>query len=339
MGNSVIGGNVLIFGDLHFSDTFTGKHTNYLENCFWVLGKMNEMVEKYKPSAVVLLGDIVGWRDTNIRNREVLSVLCKTLRSWQQYGRVFALRGNHDLGGYPEFNFLSDLGLIESAQELGGYFDYYGYEGEPVPEVRFNMVDYGNEYNHIEVAGGGASNVVLGHNNYTIEGVTNWYQEHAGIELNRLQNFDGVDMVISGHIHTPSPDIVQTDMPDGKSCQLFYPGCPTRPVKDRNMYDKCWAVLIYYDPNKGSTDVSMLDFNLRPASEIFFADDDFVDEQDEEQLQEQIRMDALKDVLSDLLKYRMNQGDLLSQIDNIPNASQEAKDVAKKYLQEALNNG
>ena len=105
------------------------------------------------------------------------------------------------------------------------------------------------------------------------------------------------------------------------------------------MYDKCWAVLIYYDPNKGSTDVSMLDFNLRPASEIFFADDDFVDEQDEEQLQEQIRMDALKDVLSDLLKYRMNQGDLLSQIDNIPNASQEAKDVAKKYLQEALNNG
>ena len=49
-------------------------------------------------------------------------------------------------------------------------------------------------------------------------------------------------------------------------------------------------------------------------------------------------MSALKDVLGDLLKYRMNQTDPLSQIDNIPNATDKAKEIAKAYMIRALNN-
>ena len=43
---------------------------------------------------------------------------------------------------------------------------------------------------------GNTSNIVLGHNNYTIAGVTNWYSEHDGIELGMMRNYSGVDMVI-----------------------------------------------------------------------------------------------------------------------------------------------
>ena len=57
----VDGGNILIFGDLHLSDVFTGKHKNYLSNCFDVMEQLDKFVEDEKPSAIVLLGDIVGW--------------------------------------------------------------------------------------------------------------------------------------------------------------------------------------------------------------------------------------------------------------------------------------
>ena len=42
-------------------------------------------------------------------------------------------------------------------------------------------------------------------------------------------------------------------------------------------------------------------------------------------------------MLGDILKYRMCDGNILDSIDMIPNATQEAKDLAKSYLQFALN--
>jgi hypothetical protein len=152
-----------------------------------------------------------------------------------------------------------------------------------------------------------------------------------------LQNFSGVDMVISGHIHNPSPEIYSTLMPNGKDCMLFYAGCPTRPIKDKNMYDSCWYVFLEYDTDTKSTSIKTEEFKLLPASEIFYSDDNYVESQTEEQLKEAIRKEALKDVLGDLLKYRIQDGDYLNQIDIIQNATDEAKKMAKEYLQTAFN--
>ena len=335
----VVGGKILIVGDLHFSDVFTGKHKGYLQNCCAILNSILEKVKDVKPSAVVLLGDLVGWSETNIKNREVLSLFCNWFKSINEICKVYCVRGNHDLKGYPDFMFLNKFGLIVTSSDIGGYFDYYGFEGQEVPEVRFHIVDYKDEDKALDLCQGNTSNIVLGHNNYTIAGVTNWYSEHDGIELGMMRNYSGVDMVISGHIHNPSLEIHSTQMPDGSSCMLFYPGCPTRPIRDKNMYEACWYVLISYNSDTESTDIDTDIFKLEPSRDIFVDDDLFINEKTQEELDEEMRREALKDILTDLTKYRMLQCDPISQVMNIPNASDEAKKVACDYLQLVFNQG
>lgn len=334
MYNKIVGGTVLIVGDLHFSDVYKGKHKDYLLNCCGILAEIVAKVKAEKPSAVVFLGDLVGWVETNIKNRQVLAMFLKAFQEMRNVCPVYAVCGNHDMNGFPEFNLLAQLGLIITSSACSGYFDYYGTESSATPEVRFHLVDYGKEHGVLNLAEGSVSNVVLGHNNYTIQGVTNWYNDFDGIELGRLSNFDGVDMVISGHIHNPSPEFVSTQMPDDGICSLFYAGCPTRPVKEKNMYDSVWWIKFTY--NGVDTDVTTEAWNLAPASEVFLDDNAFVEERDES-VKEADRRKELREVLDDILQYRMLGGDPIEQVKNIPNATDDAKNMAINYLQMALN--
>lgn len=339
MFNKVVGNQVMIIGDLHFSDVYTGRHKGYLENCFWCLSQITAKLQEKKPAALVLLGDIIGWTETNIRDRQVFSMFCKVLRDWNQVCPVYAVRGNHDLKGYPDFQFLADFNLIITSSACGGYFDYFASEGQEVPEVRFHMVDYKNEDKPLNWATNGASNIILAHNNFTISGVTNWYNEHDGLELNMQRSFAGADMVISGHIHNPSPEIYATQMSNGEQCMLFYPGCPCRPIKDNHMYESCWYVYIKYNPTDGQTDIDTEVFELRPSEEVFYSPDTFVTDKSEEEIADEVRKEALKDVLGDLLTYRMNTGSPIDQVMRIPNATDAAKKIAVDYLQLAFNRG
>lgn len=144
-------------------------------------------------------------------------------------------------------------------------------------------------------------------------------------------------MILSGHIHSPSPEFVSTTTPDGNVCSLFYLGCPTRPIKEKNMYESCWFAFLEYTDESKSSDISVERFELEPSEKIFHKDEDFIDERDEEEVAEEIRKEALKEVLEDLLKYRINQGDPAKQIMNIPNASKEAKEMAVQYINSALS--
>ena len=332
----VVGNSVMVVGDLHFSDVYTGKHKNYLTNCFTCLSQITSKLKEKQPSALVLLGDIVGWTETNIRDRQILSMFCKVLREWNDICPVYSVRGNHDMKGYPDFQLFEEFGFIITSAECNGYFDYYAHETDEKPEIRFHIVDYGEEDKSLNLYEG-TSNIVLGHNNYKIDGVTNWYAEHGGIELGMQQNYSGIDMVISGHIHNPSPEFVSTQMPNGEMCMLFYPGCPTRPIKDNNIYESCWYVFCEYNESVKATDINTEKFELQASDEVFYDNKDFVTDKSEEQIDEEVRKEALKDVLTDLLKYRMNQGDPIEQVKNIPNASEEAKQVAIDYLQTVFN--
>ena len=337
MEYKINGGKVLIIGDLHFSDVYTGKHKDYLGNCFSILGRLTKTIEEQKPSAVILLGDLIGWTETNIRDRECFAMFCKALKEWNTICPVYSVRGNHDMKGYPDFNFLSEFGIIINSEQCGGYVDYYNAEGTEL-KARLHLVDYAAESRVLDYPKDDkVNNIVLGHNNYVIKGLTNWYQEHDGIELATLSNFNQVDMVISGHIHNPSPEFVSTQIAGGKDCQLFYPGCPTRPVKDKFIYEMCWLVGIELNSSTGLIDILTDEFKLDSVEDTFISDDSFIEEKDEEALQEEVRKEALKEVLDDLLKYRMLGGDLIGQINNIPNASNEAKEIATQYLQTVFN--
>ena len=338
MLSKVVGNNILIFGDIHFSDIYSGRHKNYLENCFYILAMIEKMVKEKKPCAVFLLGDLVGVTEGNIREREVLNMFCKWLKRLNEVCPVYVVRGNHDFkGSFPEFQFLADQGFIITSTDCDGYVDYFGTEDAEEPEVRFHLVDYGRETRELNIKGGNTTDIVLAHNNFTIQGLTVWYAEHDGIELAMQQNFDGVYMVISGHIHNPSPEIIATDMVSGSTCNLFYPGCPTRPSFEKNLYTSAWVVEFSYDSDSATTNYNAIPMELRPLEEVFFLDDSYVEDKTEEEIAEIERTEALKDVLDDIIKCRMTSGDLVAQVMMIPNASDEAKQVAANYLQMALD--
>lgn len=338
MYNAVYGKSVMSIGDIHFSDVFKGKHISYIENCSWVLKQITNKLKEERPAALTLAGDLIGWTETNIKDREMLSLFIRVLKEWNQICPVYCLRGNHDIKGYPDFNLFAELGLIITSTACGGYFDYYANETDEIPQARYHMLDYKSEGRKLDLhSNPEVSNIALVHNNFTVSGATNWYQEHDGIELAMQTNLYGVDLVIAGHIHNPSPNIISTTLGD-KQCMLFYPGCPTRPIKDKNIWESCWYLHVKYDEAAKACDIIPEEFKLRPSSEIFYSDEDFIDDEEktEDDIQEELRKENLKTILGDLMKYRMQGGNLYNQIDIIPNASQEAKDKAKEYLQKAF---
>lgn len=339
MYTKVVGKGCRIYGDLHISDKYTGRHKNYLANCFDVLSKIIDDVEKNKPAFVVLLGDIVGLRERNIKSRAVLMEVCNFFKVLNKAtnGNVFVVRGNHDFGDFPEYEFLSGLGLFKTSTICGGYFDYYGTEDSIVPEARFHLVDYGREKEPIHLLDNGeSSNVILAHNNFTISGLTNWYQEHDGIELRFQENWAGVDFVVAGHIHNPSPAPYATQiMGTEKECVLFYAGCPTRPSYEKNLYKHVWVV--YFEYVGGYTDWGYDVFELPAIEDTFYVGETYVEDLTEEEKIEIERKADLKDVLDEIIGCRIGANDLIAQVNAIPNASDDAKEIATRYLQSVMD--
>ena len=342
----IYGKEGLIFADLHISDSYVGKHKNYLANCFDVLGRILTTCRKEKPKYVIFLGDLVGMKDKVIKRREVLLQLCTFFRELNAItnNNVFSVKGNHDMGEFTEFDYFSGMGLIKTSKEIGGYLDIYISEEATEPEIRYHLVDYGSERNQLDVLkNGDTSNIVLAHNNFTIADLTNWYNTHDGIELGSLTNFNGVLMVISGHIHNPSPMEIGTVMQDGQNCSLFYLGCPTRPTTDQGKYDHVYYARFTYNEEECYTDWKAEEFELSPVEDIFYDDslfvngDDGEDEPTEAEVMEEERRENLHVLIKEMTQSRMVTGDPFVQVDLFPYASDSAKAMCKKYIQMATD--
>lgn len=332
--NSVVCGKVLVVGDIHLSDTFTGRHKNYLETCLNTLDAISNQVYSTGVGCIIFAGDIAGFNDSNVRDREVFSIFCRFFKKFKDSGvRVVIVRGNHDFGDYPDFQFLADLNFIETAQSLGGFIDYFGESSQEIPEIRFHLVDYGTENRKLDILEGGTTNIVVAHNNFTIQGVTNWYQKKGGIELANLSNFAGVYMVLSGHIHAPSPELNFVDAVWGNPIGLFYLGCPTRPALES--YTSVWFMEFSF--NNGSTDFNAVPYQLKSVEDEYYLEEDFVEDLTTTDLDEVQRRENLQEILGSIMSCRISSGDIDSQILKIPNASDSAKSIAVKYLNMARN--
>lgn len=324
----VVGGKIFIYGDLHLSSTFEGQHINYLEECLYTLDTIKNEVLRERPSAVFFLGDIIGVRERNIKDRRFLRECIRFFMLLNEVtnGNVYAVKGNHDFGDYSDFDLLVGLDLLKHPQ----YVDYYG---KNKLEIRFHFVDYGDEKKRIFVpTGEECSNVVLCHCDVQIPGVTTWYTTRDGVVLSSLNNWSGVDLVIAGHIHNPSTEIAYTTLNDA-SVGLFYPGSPAR-VAER--YDNCWYMVFEYNTEAEETDYSAKLFGLRKVYEVFYPKEAFLD-YEEELVDEKGRTQSLTNIVKEIMSERMLTGDLFAQIDVLPSASPEVKLIAKKYLQRAID--
>lgn len=331
----VVGSRVLIFGDLHMSSSYEGQHMSYLRDCYENMEKIKEICNKEKPDAIVFLGDINGVSEQNVRDRQFL------MREVQWLGylnsltgnQVFAVRGNHDIGDFPDFDFLLGLNLIRNPR----YIDFYvnGKNGES-HEVRFHLVNYGYERSALAVTEEDSfvSNIVLGHAEYYIEGVSNWYSARQGIEVAGLDNFIGVELIVSGHIHTPSTEVLYSRLKDGRDIGLFFTGSPSR-VADGERYDDCWYVDFSYNVEDGATDCLPKLMGLRPASEVFYPREDFELEESEEVAEARERSEKLTALVKEIIEGRITSGDIVGQIRAVPGVDEKTKDLAVDYYMKA----
>lgn len=338
------GGKIIIIGDLHISSSFVGQHKNYLAECYYNMDTITNIVTKEKPSAVIFLGDLIGVSEKNLRDRQVLMRFMMFLITLNRVtgNNVYSVKGNHDCGDFTDFDLLCGLHYIKNPE----FINYYGKKPGSTKignlQLRLHLVNYGDEHKKLELTSpdDNASDIVLGHNEYSIEGVTNWYSSKSQrVELKTLDNFCGVSYVISGHIHQPSPEILYTNMKDGSQVGLFYSGAPGRVIE---RYDNCWYFMLYSEPDDRSSDgisvsFSAEPFGLQPASEVFYPKENFIDEDDSEQGERVKQSDKLTEIVNEILEGRITTGNLFSQIDRVPGVSNEVKAIAKKYLELATN--
>ena len=153
-----------------------------------------------------------------------------------------------------------------------------------------------------------------------------------------LSNFSNVYMVLSGHIHNPSPEIYTTSMVSGGDCALFYPGCPTRPSYEKNIYTSCYYMKFSYNAETKDSSFDAVTWELPSIEEEFNIDEKDIKEETLEQINETIRNVKLKEILEEAMKYRISSNNLEAQIDSIPYATAEAKEMAKSYLRAVMVN-
>lgn len=334
----VFGGKIHIYGDMHFSCVYEGQHRDYILECYKNMDNIINKVKKDKPSAVIFLGDVIGVNERNIRDRQFLMRVFLFFDTLNRLtgNNVYAVKGNHDKGDFSDFDFFLGISLLKNPN----YIDYYGCSKEEYEsgntdalEVRFHFVNYGDEDRELTMSiDEGYSNVVLGHNDYIIDGVTNWYQHKGGVPLSRLVNFAGVDLVVSGHIHNPSEEILTTTIKGEYPIGLFYTGSPARTAE---RFNDCWYIKFEFDGESTKYDADL--FGLEPADKVFYPKEDILNEGNEDEAELARQSESLTNIVKEIMEGRMTSGDLFGQIRAVPGASDEVKEIACSYLQKAID--
>lgn len=318
--------NTLIIGDIHVSDRVSVRHVDYFRDCKYFLDKVTNLIVEKQIKALILTGDLIGrTNEKNLASREALTYLAVTFQKWNELtgGNVFVVRGNHDIAGkMTDFDVFSHLKLFKMAS----FVDVQG--------VRYHLVNYGEHDRQLEISDT-LTNIVIGHSEFHVDGKTDWFfRSKEAVDVSSLSNFEGVEMIIGGHIHTPSPKIVSTSI-NGKPIQLFYLGCGTRPAYDKNIWETCFGMLIKSDENH--TDMEQINIDLLPSSETFIAtlDDEDIQEQYQDILESDSKfsIDELQEILGTLNTFNlMGDTGYKEKIQHYGRLDKDATDIALHYI-------
>ncbi|MEC2463567.1 metallophosphoesterase [Bacillus cereus] len=336
----ISGQKLMVFGDPHADEKFQGRHINYWENFMEVADRISAIVHQEKPDIVVIAGDLVGVRRgvSTLQDKNALLFLAKWLLSLPN---AVVLRGNHDYNETSDYEFLSELGVFKASKQIENMIEFTHPEAETPCFV--HLVDYGQENELLDIQSN-AYNIGIMHNEFYVKGKEQQFHGETAIELTTKKNFYGLDMIMSGHIHTPTQgDMIDFTFQDGFESGFLNLGCPSRPGHGE-LYDQVWYMVLEYRQRDGSNITDMRyrqePFALKPYTEIFRPNDDFIESiQDKELLDDHsgIQKGRLEEILSSIATTNLGSDDFFRQIDCIQVASEEAREIAKKYLSMALN--
>ena len=344
----------LVIADLHISDVYNGQHKDYLANCKDCLNMITDEIKSKNITHLLLLGDLVGQNEKNLKNRSTLLYLMQLLNDWNSLtksnyikeleselnsgkitredyaiklgevgiGNVYSVKGNHDMGNkLTDFELLEGIGLIKVPDMLD------------IGSVRYHFVHYGEEYRHLNIDED-KYNIALVHNNIMIDGITTWYRGGKGIEMSTLENMYGVALIIAGHIHDPSLRMVTGNIKDSEVA-LFYPGNITRPRYEKGLWETAFGV--YFEIKDDDMNLSQVVFNLKPVEELFNKtfEDVLIDDIVETPV---LDVEELSAILNELQTYSfIGNVDYKSQLVRLAGLDKEASDLAIRYIEEAEN--
>lgn len=321
---------------MHFDDMFQGRHIDYWENVMEVVSRVQDIMLDEKPDFVIIAGDLVGVRrgQATLKNRNALLYLAQFLKSLPN---CIVLKGNHDYAEVSDYEFLSELGVFRSTKQIRGVIEFTNPESN-IP-CYIHCVDYGQENDHIEIYKD-AYNIGVMHNEFYVAGKEQQFNSQGAIELSSKKNFFGLDMILSGHIHTPTQGMINFKFQDNYDSGFINLGCPTRPSHGE-LYNQVWYVVLEYDKLEGrnETDLGFRQeaFNLRPHEEVFRPDEFLEDHEDDIDDFTGIQKGKLEEILGNMVTTNMGSDDFFKQIDAITLVSDDAKDTAKRYLRKAMN--
>lgn len=325
--------NILIFGDIHADDVFEGKHKNYAENTITVFKSILKKTAERKPDIVFLMGDLVGVRPgrSKVRTRIYLQALIGFIRALGP--EVVILKGNHDYAEDSDYDFLNGIGVFTSPSNLGHTYDI-NTTGNKEDTLRFHLRDFGKENMKLELdTNKDGINIVLAHNEFYIEGAEYRRRSEGAFELTKHTPFYGADVILSGHIHQPSPHIEDFNTLTGVQTAFVNLGCPTRPSSAEN-YNEVWLIEFKYE--EGNWHFNPEPFELEPASNVFLKQDTMFEEvKAEMEAYDKDRRLSLDTVLTTILESGPNLLNVREQIQRIPAARQESKDKALALLEQA----
>lgn len=325
---SFIAQRIGICGDLHLDDRQVGRHKNYYANCVDICEKITNVIKEKELTHLILLGDLFGNTQHIVQKQSARIHFTEYFVKWNQMlnGNVYSVIGNHDKGAYAtDFELLVTTGLVKIPRELD------------VGAYRIHFLNYGESNRALNMAQD-KENVVVAHEYFTIEGQTNYIKARGGLELSDMQNLKGVSLVVCGHIHNPSKTYLNTRI-DGTPIYLYYPGCLTRPSKERDLWDVANILVMTSmvdneNPNNTEVAEEAVDVTLAAQDEVFL-DTPALNAVDVDVL-ECTNVEVLGDILRNLQEYNLTvQGGYKEQIHRFGGMDSEATATVLKYVEQA----
>lgn len=331
---------ILVYGDMHFDDFNSNVHVNYWETCTEIMTSILKQVEIQKPDLVVFVGDVFGvLKKSSISKHNLLTVL----QFFEMLPDTILMEGNHIKRG-GDFDIVTQaLSNVVSCKDFGGVLDIASTDNKAL--TRFWFQDYGYEdytlnTSGLEVESQDMYKIVLAHNDFTVSSLA-LPATPASIDLVNHSQWSDVDIILSGHIHTPSKSAVTYQNKKGNHSYFVNLGCPTRTTRQDNYDFGRYVILQYTDGNLGFETET---FELPSYDTVFLPKD--ISELDElaeltKSEDEESRMQKLKDVLAIYRDTNVETSNIRESITNIDSASENAKKLCFRYLDKAeqLNGG
>lgn len=319
---------IAFIGDLHFYDGPARAHKDYFANCKACLDLYTAEFSESKPDYIFLSGDIVGLSERVMRTRVGLSVLIAYLQKWSElcHGNLYSIAGNHDYtkGSHlSDFDLLTQLGIIKTAKFVD------------VNALRIHLIDYGKELEPISLSPS-QHNIALMHANLQIDGLTTWFHADEGIPLPSLKHLKGLEYILCGHIHNPSPRVVSCSI-ENENCCLLYLGNATRP-KRKDTWSSVWVV--YADcSDTGNVDLGKTKLLKLPDTSEIFLERILEEDTEETSVVENtpvVDIELLTQILDELSPAMMGSNiDYKEQVRRLAGVDKEAAEIAISYLDKA----